>query len=235
MGFSRRFAAPCCFAAAVAVSACGGGGGSSGNPATTAPTQTPTSLPTVTASATPTSAPTATPTPTSSPVAPTWTFSGSTTTMTATNGQAPALVSLSSYQNLAFTAQFATVVSGSGTIAVSDAINNGSDITPNTLPADNATTGTPMLYLSFYNGGSADISFGQNLPTLTMTDSAGYGTKTTCSFDVYSKNGGASPTWNAILNGNIAGNTVTIGPGTLPAGNTVDFKPGQQVVAISCK
>lgn len=153
--------------------------------------------------------------------------------MTVTSGQAPS-VSLAAYQGITVSASFVAPTSGSGTLTVSDATTPGTDITPAGLPADNANAGfTPLVYLSFYNGGS-DISFAQNFPKLTVT--ASFGTKTICEFDVYAKNGGGTATWNNInQTGTIAGGSVTIGPGTLPAGNTVDFQPGQQILAVACK
>ena len=206
---------------------------------TSSPTSAPTSSPTSAPTASPTSAPTASPSagPTSSPVAATWTFTGSTANLAATNGQTPALVSLAAYKNITTTIQFGVVTAGSGTINVSDATNAGGDVAPNTLPADNATTGyTPIIYVSFYNAGTATISFGSNTPQISVTDSSGFGSATTCELDVYSTpNGGGSIAWQSIpASGTISGSSVTIATVSI-APETIDFKPGQQIVAVACK
>ncbi|HVA36656.1 MAG TPA: hypothetical protein VNJ51_03505 [Candidatus Dormibacteraeota bacterium] len=119
---------------------------------------------------------------------------------------------------------------------MSDAVYSG-DISPATLPTDNATAGyTPLIYVSFYNGSTTTLTFGSTTPTVSVTDSAGFGGATTCELDVYSKNGGSALAWNAIgASGSVSGNAVTIGPVSLGAGSTVDFKPGQQILAIACK
>jgi len=152
-----------------------------------------------------------------------------------TAGTTPALVSLSAYNSISLSAQFAAP-NISGSLAFSDALNNG-DVTPNTLPADNATAGfTPIVYLSIYNGSTATVSFGTAFPHLSLTDLNGFGGATVCEFDVYSSNGGNSGlVWHSIGQfGTTSGTSVTIGPGTLPPGNSVDFQPGQQVTAVAC-
>ncbi|TAM75664.1 hypothetical protein EPN44_07790 [bacterium] len=210
---------------AAAVAACGGGSSSSSSVpqgATSAPTSAPTTSPSPTAS--PSSAPAAS-----------WAFAGSAATLTGTLGQTPAPFSLAAYHNISATIQFGTDSAGSGTVNVSDALNNGSDVTPNTLPQDTATAGaTPLIYVSFYNASTTTVSFGSNTPQITVTDSAGFGLATTCELDVYSKNGGSSFTWNATgASGAISGTTATINPAAISG--TVDFKPGQQIIAIACK
>jgi len=165
-----------------------------------------------------------------------FTFGGSSASGTFSSGTTPGAVSLSAYHNVAVSVQFVAPSSGSGTLNFSDALNNG-DVSPNTLPADAATAGySPVVYLSVVNPGSTDISFGTNIPAFTVTNTAGFGSAATCSLDVYGKNGNSNtPGWFASGGtGSIAGNAVTIGPVQLPAGNTVDFKSGQQIVAISC-
>lgn len=155
----------------------------------------------------------------------------------ATNGQAPALLSLAAYKNVTAAVQFGTVTAGGGTINVSDATNTGADVSPNTLPTDNASAGfTPVIYLSFYNAGTTTISFGSNTPQVTVSDSAGFAGATTCELDVYSTpNGGGSKTWHSVgASGTVSANSVTIAPASI-APDTVDFQPGQQVVAIACK
>jgi hypothetical protein len=155
--------------------------------------------------------------------------------MTLTAGTTPARISLSAYHNISMSAQFGPP-NASGSLMFSDALNNG-DVTPNTLPADNATAGyTPLIYLSIYNGGTVDISFGTAFPQVQVTDSSGFGGATSCEFDVYSDNGNNSVVWHSVgQTGAVSGTTVTIGPGTLPPGNTVDFQPGQQLTAIACQ
>jgi hypothetical protein len=172
----------------------------------------------------------------SAPVTATWTFGGTTANLVAVSGQTPALVTLSPYQGIAHTIQFGAVTLGSGTITVTDALNNGADVTPSTLPADNATAGaTPISYVSFYNGTLATIGFGANTPTIHITDTAGFGTAITCELDVYSNNGGSSPRWGSTgAIGTIAGTSVTINS-TAAVGGLVEFQPGQQVTAIACK
>ncbi len=167
----------------------------------------------------------------------TWAFGGSSGTLTATAGQTPAAVNLSAYGNISASVQFGQVVSGSGTITLSDALNNG-DVSP-ALPADNATAGfSPVVYFSAYNSGPSTISFGANTPQFTLTKTTGFGGATTCEFDVYGEqgnNGGRAWFSPQSATGTISGNTVTVNSVALPPGNTVDFSPGQQIVAISCK
>jgi hypothetical protein len=199
---------------------------------TASPTPTPTPRPTATPTPSPTPSPTATP---SSAPAPTWILGGATATLNLTASTTPALLSLSAYQTISLSAQFAAP-NISGSLAFSDALNNG-DVTPNTLPADNATAGfTPIVYISIYNGSTATISFGTAFPHLSLTDLNGFGGATVCEFDVYSRNGvNSGLVWHSIGQfGTTSGTSVTIGPGTLQPGNSVDFQPGQQVTAVAC-
>ncbi len=202
--------------------------------ATPTPSSTPSPTPRPTATPTPSPTPSPTATPSSAP-APTWILGGAKATLNLTAGTTPALISLSAYNSISLSAQFAAP-NISGSLAFSDALNNG-DVTPNTLPADNATAGfTPIVYLSIYNGSTATISFGTAFPHLSLTDLNGFGGATVCEFDVYSRNGGNSALlWHSIGQfGTTSGTTVTIGPGTLPPNNSVDFQPGQQVTAVAC-
>ncbi len=209
---------------------------------TPSPTPSPTARPTATPTPTPTPTPTRTPSPTPSPTAtpssapaPTWILGGSTATLSLTAGTTPALLSLSAYHNISLSAQFAAP-NITGSLVFSDALNNG-DVTPNTLPADSATAGfTPIIYLSFYNGSTSTVSFGRAFPQVNLTDVNGFGAGTVCEFDVYSGTGGNSGlVWHSVGQlGSISGTSVTIGPGTLPPGNTVDFQPGQQLTAVAC-
>jgi virginiamycin B lyase len=172
----------------------------------------------------------------SSPIraAQTWAFGGSTASLSAIQGQTPAAVNLSAYNNVSASIQFSQDSSGSSTLSFSDALDNG-DITPNTLPVDNATAGyTPVIYLSIYNPGPTTVSFGSNTPGVSLTKTTGFGGATTCHLDGYFSNGGA-PTWQFINGtGAISGTSVTVNPATLGGGNTVDFTPGQTVVAVAC-
>jgi hypothetical protein len=164
-----------------------------------------------------------------------WAFGGSTASLSATFGQTPAAVNLSAYQNVSASIQFGQVSSGSGTLSFSDALNNG-DVAPNTLPADNATTGySAVLYVSVYNPGPATVTFGTNTPQVSLTKTTGFGGATACHLDDYSDNGSGSRTWR-FTNGTgaISGTNVTVNPATLPGGGTVGISPGQGVVAIAC-
>ncbi len=122
----------------------------------------------------------------------------------------------------------------------SDALNGAQsviDVTPNSLPADNATAAyTPIIYLSVYNAGTTDIAFGTAIPQITLSDTSLTGTYTTCNFDVYGSQGNSNtPSWFFVgASGSVTGSGVNIPAGTLGGGNSVDFKAGQQVIAVSC-
>ncbi len=183
-------------------------------------------------SASPSSAPTTVPQ--------TWTFGGSSAPGTFTAGTMPSAVNLVAYQGIGVSVQFAAPTSGSGTLQFSDALNNG-DVSPNNLPPDSGTSGatagyTGIIYLSTYNAGTGTISFGSAIPTITVADTSLMGTYTTCEFDVYGKQGnGTMPVWFSVgVSGTVTSNGVIVGPGTLGAGNSVDFQPGQQIIAVSC-
>ncbi len=214
------------FALIVAAAGCGGGSTTS-----TPPTAGPTTAPTTSPTSSPTSSPTTSP---STAPAATWTFGGSTGTLTATSGQA-GTINLAAYHGITFSATFGAA-NANGTLAVSDALNNGADVTPATLPADNATTGAvPIIYVSFYNGSTTSIGFGSQTPAITVTDTAGFAPATTCELDVYSNNGGSSTTWNSVAGGGtISGTTATIPPVALTGSMTVDFQSGQQIIAVAC-
>jgi hypothetical protein len=188
-------------------------------------------------STTPATSSTATPSPSpTSSSSSAFTFNGSSGTGNFSQGTTPGAVALSAYHNVSVSIQFSAPASGSGALNMSDALNNG-DVSPNTLPADNATSGySAVIYLSAVNPGSTDINFGSNIPVFTVTNSAGFAGATVCELDVYGKNGNSSTvSWfNSGATGNISGNNVTVGPAQLPAGSTVDFKSGQQIIAISC-
>lgn len=175
----------------------------------------------------------------SSPVraAVTWTLGGSTTSITATNGQTPGAGNLTAYNNVSVSVQFNTVTSGSGVIELSDALNNG-DISPNTVPADTSTASyTPVIYLSIFNHGPQTISMGTSAPAITVTKSTGFGGATTCNLDLWVDMGAGSRSWNALpgATGTISGTSVTIPSTALPGGGTIDVKPGDQpIIAIAC-
>jgi len=129
-------------------------------------------------------------------------------------------------------ATFSANTAGSGTIDVNLGFNNG-DVTP-AIPADNATAGSALIYGSFYNGTTNDISFGTQTPKVVMTDTNGLGSSpTSCSLDVYANNGGGLA-WGSVATGTPSGNSVTIPATALGGSSTLDFQPGQQVIAVSC-
>lgn len=213
----------------LALAACGGG---SSAPPTTNPTSAPTASPTAHSSATasPTSSPTSAPT----TVAQTWTLQSCCVTLSLTAGQTPAQIQTETYSTTEVV-QF-TAPSQSGTLVYSVSLPAAGQIaTPNTLPADNATSGfTPQAYFSFYNGGTQAISFGQNIPEVIFA--ATPSGATTCALDVLNS---SASSWTQVATGSVAPGTystnqVIIGPATLPAGSSVNFQPGQQIVAVSC-
>jgi hypothetical protein len=190
--------------------------------ATATPTPKPTGTPTGSATATPTPGATSTP-----GTGLTYTFPAATqTTLTLTANQTPQPVTLPAYHNITVVGQFGPP-SVTGSLVFSDGLNNG-DITP-AVPADNASAATPIIYMSVYNGGSSDISFGTQIPQLTLTDTAGFGSNTSCEFDSYN-----SGTWKTLLTATVSGSSVTFGPESIP-GNTVDFAAtNQSIVAFAC-
>lgn len=226
-------------AAATLLVACGGGGSGATPPTLPAsnPITSPTSNPSANPSSHPSSAPSSAPSPTASPTSlpQTYTLGGATSTLTGILGQIPAVVSLAPYNNVAVQSTFGADTAGNGTIDVSDATGTG-DITPNTLPADNATAGfSPVVYLSFYNPNANTISFGTKTPLTVVTNTAGFGTATTCNLDVYANAGGGTPSWHSVATGGvIAGAVATIQPTSLSGSDTLDFQPGQQMAAVSC-
>lgn len=218
---------------------CGGSSGGSSNPATAAPTSSATSASSPTSSPSSSSNPSTSPSSSSSPSV-TWTFGGSTDSVTFTQGQVPVPASLAAYHGVAVTATFVASTSGGGKVNFSDALNGAqsvSDVTPNTLTPDNATTNyTPIIYVSIVNTGSQAISFGTSVPTIQLADTS-LTSYTTCELDVYGSQGnGSTSSWFTVPNtGTPNASGVTVGGGALTGGNTVDFKAGnQQIVAVSC-
>ncbi|MGC2128473.1 MAG: hypothetical protein WA629_00130 [Candidatus Aquilonibacter sp.] len=127
------------------------------------------------------------------------------------------------------TATFSASTAGSGTVDVNLGFNNG-DITP-AVPTD--TVGTAVIYGSFYNPTTSDLGFGTSTPKVVMTDTGGLAPNA-CSLDVYANNGGSSLTWNSVATGTPSGNSVTINATPLGGSSTLDFEPGQQIIAVSC-
>lgn len=160
-----------------------------------------------------------------------WTFGGSGGDLIPTTSSSPAPVTLTAYDNIVATLQFGAANTASDTISIADARNNG-DISPNTMPADNATSGTtPFLYLSFYNGTSTAVTFGSAAPSIQLTDTAGFGMVSVCELDYYANNA-----WTAAgTTGTISGTGVTIASATLANNGTFQFLPGQTIAAIACK
>jgi len=110
---------------------------------------------------------------------------------------------------------------------------NNDDVTPTISPADNATADyTPVIYISFYNGSTSTVTLGSDSPAVTLTD-ASLGA-TACELDVYTGNGSGSDAWQRIASGSFASGTGTIAAAAIPDGGSVQFAPGQQLVAIAC-
>jgi hypothetical protein len=176
-----------------------------------------------------------TPAVSATPVPLTWTFAGSSATFTPPVASSPAPspvpVALAAYNNITATLQFGGASTANIATVVSDAVNNG-DVSPNTLPADNATSGaTPFLYLSFYNGTSTTVTFGSATPSIQLTDTAGFGTASHCELDGYTNNA-----WSSTgATGAISGTGVTIASATLANSGTSQFLAGQTIMAIACK
>lgn len=150
------------------------------------------------------------------------------TLTTAASSSAP--VVLSAYNSLSATLQFGAASSAT-TIAVSDAINDG-DVSPNTMPTDNATSNSlPELYLSFYNASGTTVTFGSATPTVQLSDNLGFGGATVCELDDLS--GGV---WGATgATGTISGTSVTINSIALANQAVFQFQPGQTLLAIACR
>jgi hypothetical protein len=165
------------------------------------------------------------------PVPLTWSFGGSSGDLIPTTSSSPVPVALPVYKNITATLQFGVANTASVTVSVSDALNNG-DVSPNTVPTDNATSGaTPFLYLSFYNGTSTTVSFGSSTPAIQLTDTAGFGITSNCEVDDYANNAWTS----SGATGTVSGTSVTINSAALANSGTFQFLPGQTIAAIACK
>ncbi|MGH7715000.1 MAG: hypothetical protein ACREML_03280 [Vulcanimicrobiaceae bacterium] len=184
---------------------------------------------------------TATPTstPTGSASASFYTFGGSTDSLSVTQGSTPIPAVLNAYQNVTVSSiQFAVSASGSGTLAFSDAVNNGSDITPSGFLADSgsnaATPGyTPIVYISVVNSGATTINFGSALPSIQIM--AALTPYTSCHFDALNSNGSGSSWLYTQASGTPSSTSVTIPAGALGGGSQVEFQANsQQILAIAC-
>jgi hypothetical protein len=154
----------------------------------------------------------------------------------ATAGQTPNGITLVPYNGLSASFAFVAPLTGSATLTISDALNNG-DVTPNTLPADNANTPYKYLvYFSFFNPGPQGVAFGYT-PQVQLTNTNGFGGATLCEIDELALFNGASspPTWrNLGASAPVSGNTVSV-PATYLFGSSVTIQPGQYVIGIGCK
>jgi hypothetical protein len=129
-------------------------------------------------------------------------------------------------------------------LAVSEALNLADgygtpDVTPNTLPADNATVGTaPIVYLSFYNDITppTNMDFGTQTPAVTVSGAV-LGADTTCELDVYGPvNGGTVSVWTATgATATQSGSIVSIPSATLAGGASEILDPGQTIYAVACE
>lgn len=181
-------------------------------------------------------------TPTGSASGSFYTFGGSTDSLTVTQGSQPIPAALSAYQDVTVSSvQFAASTSGSGTLAFSDAVNNGSDITPSGFLADSgsnaATSGyTPIVYISVVNSGATTINFGSALPSIQVMDTnAAFTSYLSCHFDALNGNGSGSSWLFTGTSGTPSGTSVTIPAGTLGGGSQVEFTANsQQILAIAC-
>jgi hypothetical protein len=146
-------------------------------------------------------------------------------------------LSLSAYHDISVDVTLPAAGANTGTLDLTDALNSNSDITP-TLTADNAIAGyTPIVYLMFYNPGSATIDYGTAIPAVAVTDTAGLSSYTQCSLDVYANNGNSGYTWQSVeTTSSIVSTQVSFPQGTLDIqGADVEFQAGQQqILAVSC-
>lgn len=169
-------------------------------------------------------------------VKPDYAFGGASAQADFVQGQTTPPIDLAAYRNVTLTITTGTVTSGSGTLTLRDAFNDG-DITP-AAPVDNATTGyTPVVYLSFENPGPGIVSVGSDSPGATLKKTDGFGGATSCELDVYGSQGeGQGKSWFALpgASATISGDEVTIPSVAIPNEGSVDFEPGQTIVAISC-
>jgi hypothetical protein len=121
-------------------------------------------------------------------------------------------------------------------LIISNALNNG-DVTPNTLPVDNASPPYKYLvYFSFFNPGPQGVAFGYT-PQVQITDTGGFGGATLCEIDELALFNGPSspPVWKSLgANAPVSGNSVSV-PATFLFGSSVTVQPGQYIVGIGCK
>lgn len=114
----------------------------------------------------------------------------------------------------------------------------GSDL-PSTFTPLPGSIGTPLIYVDTVPGSTGKVTFTQT-PGVTVTTSSTFpGTK--CGFAFFSNmSGGSTYSWTSMTGVGLSevspsGNTFTIPPGTLGAGQTVDLNRGQdQFIALYC-
>lgn len=111
---------------------------------------------------------------------------------------------------------------------------------PGSIPG---SIGTGFLYLDFLP--SADVLFNQTPGVQISTGSTGF-PGSHCGFAYYGKTGGSSSTaqWNpmtafglsevAPVSNGSGGWTISVPPGTLPTGNTVEFKASDSYIGLYC-
>jgi len=193
------------------------------------------------------------------PVAATWTFHGGEASVSLKAGTKPGVVTIAAGGDVsaAVTVEFAAPTA-SGALTLSTAENGccgvtGGDVTPSTLPTDDAedlsasaapgTMGDPTLYLSFYNTGSSAISFATT-PALTITPTDGglladyIPAMDECQLDLYLRDASGKLTWTAIPSAVMMldpeATVVSIPSASLPDGGVFDMEPGQLVGGITC-
>jgi hypothetical protein len=151
--------------------------------------------------------------------------------------QTPIPMTLTAYQNIAFTnIQWQPTLSGSGSLTISDATNNG-DITGGTFVGFSGT-GTAVMYLEFT--ATTTLSFPAT-PTVTLTDTSPFPGAGTCAFFGYINNGNAAYSWQQV-NTSFTASTGS-GPYTvsLPSvtaaqvGGQINFQASPFYGAIVCK
>jgi hypothetical protein len=180
-----------------------------------------------------------------------WLFGGGTASLSLSAGQVPAHVTIPGGANVGgtVTVEFgAPSASGALTLAVA---TNGCcggppDVTPNTLPEDNAPTEDGVLfgvnnayvYLSFVNGGSTPITF-SHTPALTLT-SSGSGSLyalvgvISCQLDLFQAPSSWSPVPGAVVPLSEGATSASVPSGTPSGEASFALPPGQTIVAVGC-
>ena len=171
----------------------------------------------------------------------TYTFGGGSATGTFTAGQAGPTVSIASTTDYPGTSTFAFagVASASGTLVVTEAHNRAlglaGDVTPDTLPVVTALSNSPMLYFSFYNGGTSALSVTGASLTFTTDASSIFGSflsaDVSCGFSFFDP---ATKQWPAASMVNLSTGASTFTVANLTSAATLTFPPGQILGAIAC-